>query len=184
MYKQLEIFNLPKIQQLELLTLLNFSGEINNDIIGFKKLAFNKIGYFQSYNSSPHISLGLSKTTSKNLDIEIEKFRKRLRKKEKFEILLKGFDFFENSKNTTIYLRIANPTPLNEIFSMLYPLEKDFNPHITIAKAVPHNIAAILWPLFKNKAYEQKFICDQVRLLKRPYKSNDKWKFVTDIFLL
>lgn len=180
---QLDIFPELKVQKLDLLLLINIPDNPDSDIIGFKQLTYNEIGYFNAYHSKPHISLGKFNSSKTLLQREIESFRCLLADSKKFPVSMKGFAFFDHGKTKTIYVSIENPEPSRNIFHSLFVKNPQIEPHITIAKSIPNHQFDKAWALFENRAYEKSFICDKVTVLKRSLESDEKWQKEAEIFL-
>jgi len=49
-----------------------------------------------------------------------------------------------------------------------------FEPHITIARNIPHDTFKKLWPHFKNLEWDEQIIIDKLTVLRRPTIGHDK----------
>jgi 2'-5' RNA ligase len=96
-----------------------------------------------------------------------------------FNIFLKDFNVFYNGSKRTIYMDIVNKYPIQEIFEKLVKEDKNFVPHITIAKNLGMEDFLRCWPYLKGLHYgNQHFVCDRITVLAR---NDANWYHYKDI---
>ncbi|MBT1703248.1 2'-5' RNA ligase family protein [Chryseosolibacter indicus] len=129
--------------------------------------------------SRAHISLFKYSDTEHHMKHMIRFVEARATEIKPFNIFLKDFGTFYNGSNRTIYMDIVNKTPIQEIFEKTVKEDKNFIPHITIAKNLLHEDFLKCWPYLKGLNYSnQHFLCDRITVLAKADKS---WIHFKDI---
>jgi 2'-5' RNA ligase len=159
----------------ELFFIISPPADILKQIASMKRLVRNAIGRpFDAECSIGHISLhkdhGVHGLTA------LEPIGARLSAIEPFDIQMKDFSSFRNSK--TIYLDIVNKGFIPDIFENITQLRYEGIPHVTLAKNLCKRDFQQAWSILNQSPYHSQFRCDRVRVLK---KSTRHWIHYTDL---
>jgi 2'-5' RNA ligase len=190
----------------EYFVLLSPSDAIKADVDAMKEQLHEMIGLdTANRNSIAHISLykqeGMDQAVVKSA------VKKALAGQKRFMVKITGYGIYENkaSKIKTLYLKIEDPTPIDNLFNLLCPPKrpakkierqisildkpgktlpkaKTINPHITIAR----NIDAADFDRIEDFTpfeYENEFECTSVTLLRRLSGSDKHFSPVAEIKL-
>lgn len=151
---------------------------IASDVAVLKDDVHYLIGHdFEDRFSKAHISL--FKYTGEHIEDMIEFVEEKAASFEAFNVFLKDFNVFHNGSKRTIYMDIVNKYPIREVFENLVKEDRDFTPHITIAKNLSAEDFLKCWPYLKELNYSnQHFPCDRITVLVRNGK---KWMHYKDI---
>lgn len=96
-----------------------------------------------------------------------------------FNVFLKDFGVFYNGSFRTIYMDIVNKSPIQEVLEKIVREDRDFVPHITIARNLAIHDFLRCWPYLKGLRYSnQHFLCDRITVLAR---TDRKWMHYKDI---
>ncbi|RZJ75455.1 MAG: 2'-5' RNA ligase family protein [Flavobacterium sp.] len=154
----------------------------------------------ENMKSFAHISLYKQKATEA-MQVS-KKIKKLLNGQKKFTVSLQGHDVFKQGDKRTLYLKIENPEPIENLLALLNPpkkaapvnrqtsildkpkrVTKKITPHLTIAR----NIAKADFERiadFTPFDYHAKWECDKVSILRRVWGTNDTYDSVGEINLL
>jgi hypothetical protein len=142
-----------------------------------KGLAFDRIGAYESHYSKAHITI---QNWPRKKPVWIEPLIPRLERDIKslppVILDINGFDFFDHLDRPTLYARFKS-TPLTAVwFKHLrkYFGINNFEPHIIIARNIPHDTFKTLWPLFKNLHWTEQIKIDKLTILRRDTIGHDK----------
>lgn len=144
-----------------------------------KIIASNEKGKFKA-----HITLFNSAWEKDNH--LLEKLKKSISDVNRFLIVVNGVDVFSHgTKKKTVYLKIENPKPIQQLYEAFkseLKIKKDFIPHLTIEK----NIAIADFEKIQNDLsvfnHQCEWICDRITVLKFNKKTNS-YKLVEEVML-
>lgn len=135
-----------------------------------KSRTFSQIGEYESHYSKAHITI---QNWARKKPVWIEPLIPRLERDLKslppVILDINGFGFFDHQEYPTIYARFKS-TPLTSVwFKHLrkYFGISNFEPHITIARAIPHDTFKKLWPQFKDLDWNETIKIDKLTILRR-----------------
>jgi len=159
------------------LIVLSPSENIIDRVKRLKDFSFNEIGEYDGHYSKAHITIQ-PWPRKKPVWIEplIPKLERDLQTLPPVVLDINGFGFFDHEDNRTIYAKL-NATPLTKVwFKHLrkYFSTGDFEPHITIARNLPNDTFAKLWPHFKSLKWKQQITLDRLTILRREMIGHDK----------
>lgn len=141
-----------------------------------KRLLRSAIGRpFDAECSIGHISLHKDRGIAANA---LDSIAARLATIDTFEIQVKNFNSFRNSK--TIYLDVVNKGLLADVFENITQLRYEGVPHVTLAKNLCKQDFDRAWKILSQKTYNTQFTCDRVKVLQ---KSTRRWLHYTDLRL-
>ena len=87
-----------------------------------------------------------------------------------FNIFIKNLNVFHHGDHRTIYLDIVNKYPVHDIFEKLVMEDRNYKPHITVAKNMESEDFLKTWLYLKDFKYSQHFHCDRITVLARRKK--------------
>ncbi|MGL4969376.1 MAG: 2'-5' RNA ligase family protein [Fusobacteriaceae bacterium] len=161
---------------------------ISEEVLEFKRRAFEKYGVRSSMKSQAHITLIPPFHSSlEDLKDKMEILKKFLIKFEPFEIKLKNFSCFGER---TIYIDVI---PGDKFFDFYLNMKKscqeffkfdirEFSPHITIVnRDIPDGRFQEIWGDFSQREYKREFLADTVALFRY---IDGKWEIEERIKLL
>jgi 2'-5' RNA ligase len=161
---------------LELFFIISPPADILKQISGMKRLVRNAIGRpFDAECSIGHISL--HKEGGNHAQSALAEISARLSALEPFDIQVKDFNSFKNSK--TIYLDIVNKEFIHNVFENITQLRYDGIPHVTVAKNLCKRDFEHAWKTLNQNPYNNGFTCDRVKVLR---KSQRRWLHYTDLY--
>ena len=146
-------------------------------------------GEFQGLHTVPHISLLnliLHKSQEENV---VNKLLKKLSAIEGFDVVMDGYDFFEESNAFSIKVKesAALLSLHNFLVADLYvkqvmmsPANRNFNPHLAIGRKLSDRQFRNAYHEFRNKEYTNYFRVNSLTLLKRKGPVAN-WTFFADI---
>jgi len=116
----------------------------------------------------------------------LERLKKALSEVNAFPVALNGVDVFSHgTKKKTVYLKVENPKPLQQLYEACrseLKLKKEFAPHLTLEKNIPtadfEKIQNDLG-LFNHPC---EWTCDRITVLKFNRKT-ENYKLVEEILL-
>jgi len=152
------------------LVLLSPPENINATIKSLKHFAGGIIGDFEGQNAKANIVVQpLPRKKPVWIEPLMPKLERELQTLPPVELEINGFAYFDQQEFQTIYAKL-NSTPATKLWFKL--LRKFFNtppfePHITIARNVPHEYFKMLWPHFKDQPFNARFKVDRLTILRR-----------------
>lgn len=179
----------------EYLLVMNPDVTVSNDVTYSKKKVADVIGNFPGKHSLPHISI--VNFSGNILDEEqiINAIRGSLKGRVRTSFVwLEDYGCFQTSG--TVYINPKPKSLFTDILKAIYPalqlciaVDKSRKllfykePHITIARGLSKTNIDKVWPLFKDKKYENKFIADTLTLLRRDIEHDGRYILVADFKL-
>lgn len=159
----------------ELFFIISPPADILRQIANMKRQVRQSIGRpFEAELSIGHISL--HKDSGSCIETSLSEIDSRLSAIDPFEIQIKDFNAFFNSK--TIFLDIVNKDAVHDVFESITRLPYDGVPHVTIAKNLAKPDFQKAWSQLTASPYKTKFICDRIKVLRR---SKRRWLHYTEI---
>jgi hypothetical protein len=158
--------------------LLSPSPSITRYVSELKSRVHDILGHdYEGCNSLAHISVWMRYLNhAENFLYSVED---KMRMVNPFIIGVKNLNVFHHGPNQrTIYLEVVNKTPACELWEKLVGQEKDFTPHITIARNLSLEEFDKVWSELKDVSYSDYFRCDRLTVLR--WKDN-KWNHHIDI---
>ena len=116
----------------------------------------------RNLQSIGHITLVDSLTDDSDFQNTVAKM---LHPAEPFLIRLKNANTFNHGNYSTLYLEIENPQPIASLMESLKSPSK--TPHLSLAKRLPNDKAAILKNYLQHKCYEATWLCAEVKILRK-----------------
>lgn len=173
------------MNRFDYLLILEPSKITNAHALRGKRLVRKAIGNFDSMNSFPHLTI----TNFYNKpDYEIESLIPSLRRKiltlPPLHLKVDGYDYFENPKSKTIYLKPVIGQQEMIWFDQIsdHVNKSEIVPHITIAKGLSDEQFETLWPMFKDDKFSDTFCIDHLTILKREtYDLESYYKSLTNL---
>jgi len=159
------------------LAILSPPENICNYVKSLKDFSSQIIGEFPSQHAKPHLSVQfLPRKKPVWIEPLMPKLERELQTLPPVELEINGFAYFDQQEFQTIYAKL-NSTPATKLWFKL--LRKFFNtppfePHITIARNIPQEDFKILWPHFKDRPFNARFIVDKLTILRRETIGYDK----------
>jgi 2'-5' RNA ligase len=120
---------------------------------------------FESFHSIAHLTL--FQYFDFHNESKLYEYEEIVSRVKQFEISLRNFNAFDRSG--TIYLDIEKT---DDVCYLANLLGHRITPHITIAKNLSKQDFDRAWNEFKKRTYSCRFICKDVKVLKR---SSNKW---------
>lgn len=165
----------------ELFFLISPQPHIKSDVSVLKDDVHYLLGHtYESHKSLAHISLFQYENGNPELiDDLLEFVESKARYIESFNVFLKDFGAFRNGSKRTIYMDIVNKYAIQDVFEKIVKEDKNFTPHITIAKNLTEEEYLRCMPYLKGLKYgNQHFTCDRITVLAREGK---RWVHYKDI---
>ena len=159
------------------LAILSPPENVCNHIRSLKNFSAEIIGEYKSQHSKAHLSVQfLPRKKPVWIEPLMPKLERELQTMPPVELEINGFAFFDQQEFQTIYAKL-NSTPATKLWFKL--LRKFFNtppfePHITIARNIPHEDFKKLWPHFKDQSFNSKFKVEKLTILRRETIGYDK----------
>ncbi len=159
------------------LAILSPPESICNYVKGLKNFSSEIIGEYKGQHSKAHISVQfLPRKKPVWIEPLMPKLERELQTLPPIDLEINGFAFFDQQEFQTIYARL-NSTPATKLWFKL--LRRFFNtppfePHITIARNIPHEDFKILWPRFKDQPFNARFRVNELTILRRETIGHNK----------
>jgi 2'-5' RNA ligase len=159
------------------LAILSPTENICNYVKSLKDFSAQIIGEYRSQHSKPHLSVQfLPRKKPVWIEPLMPRLERELQTLPPVELQINGFAYFDQQEFQTIYAKL-NSTPATKLWFKL--LRKFFNtppfePHITIARNVPHGDFKLLWPHFKDQRFNARFKADRLTILRRETIGHNK----------
>ncbi|HZY39119.1 MAG TPA: 2'-5' RNA ligase family protein [Mucilaginibacter sp.] len=159
------------------LAILSPPENICNYIKNLKDFSAQIIGEFPSQHSKPHLSVQfLPRKKPVWIEPLMPKLERELQTLPPVELQINGFAYFDQQEFQTIYAKL-NSTPATKLWFKL--LRKFFNtppfePHITIARNIPHDDFKVLWQHFKDQPFNARFKVKELTILRRETIGHNK----------
>jgi 2'-5' RNA ligase len=168
----------PTVQ--ELFFLISPPRHIMSDVSVLKDDVHYLIGHkLEDRYSKAHISLFKFTDHQRHIHDLLRFVQGQAAEFKPFNVFLKGFGFFYTGLKRTVYMDIVNKSPIQEIFEKVVKEDRNYKPHITIAKNLETDDFLRCWPYLNSLNYSnQHFLCDRITVLTRVDK---KWVHFKDI---
>ena len=119
-------------------------------------------------------------------DLVMGKLINVLANQDRFPIIIDGADFHFQDGNSTLYIPIKNPVPiqvLNNLLNIEFGYQvQTFLPHLNIAKGISIEDYKIVSRFVAEFAYQGEFLCESVTIIKRPADNhNGHWETAAKI---
>ncbi len=180
------------MQLYELLLVLNPSPHISVHIRDEKEWFKSNYGYFESYYSTPHITLSNLLILPDKTSTFLNSLREKLLTVEPFDVNLAGYGSFETGK--TIHVNVIKDKFYEKLLMQLALQKAEFfnrrhfniinEPHLTIAK----NLSPFILMRARNEYYKRDFFdcfeAKSITVLSRSYNEvKTKWSFLEELSL-
>ncbi len=167
------------------LIILSPPESICKSIKKLKDFSAGVVGDYDSRYSTAHITIQLW-PGKRPVWIEplLPKLERELQSLPPLVAEINRFDFFNHKDTHTIYAGLNLNAQTNIWFKHLRKFfnKAKFEPHITIARSIPHADFIKLWPHFKGKQWNEQFKIDKLTVLKRETISySSKYKVFKEI---
>lgn len=163
-----------KINSQDYLLVITPSEELIAEVKKLKRIAFEMIGPFHSFNSKAHITINhYYDRNALYFDDRVTTYRNMISRIDSFDITVCNFNFFEHQNTFTIYAKVdLNPNITTTFlkFRKVFGADVRNTPHVTIAKGLSANQFKVLWAFFENLKYECSFYTEEIVVLKAPVK--------------
>jgi 2'-5' RNA ligase len=148
------------------------------EYVGFlKNHVRSAIGHtFEDEFSKAHISL--FKFRDEHIEGVLYRIESKVSGLSPFHVHIKNLNYFDHGSTRTIYLEVVHKNPIREIVENVLNSERDFTPHITIARNLEINDFMKAWKSLKDLSYSDYFRCDHITVLK---KAPRKWIHYIDL---
>jgi 2'-5' RNA ligase len=155
---------------------LSLPDHVNYEIIRLKNEAKRVIGDYPGMASKPHITINnYPKQNTYIHDHGFSMFERRLSLLPAIVFEIDGFDCFNESNgyNKTIYARLKMADHNKYWLKLLWDIVGKSNdtPHITIARGITPEQFNILWPHFRKRELNLKFVSSRFTILKNQARS-------------
>ena len=150
--------------------MLSPSESIVENVKKLKEFSFNTVGEYESHHSRAHITVQFwSRKKPVWVEPLMPKLERDLQTLSPIVLDTNDFGFFDHNDHKTIYAKLGSTSLTKFWFKNLrkYFNRADFEPHITIAKNIPSDAFAKLWPRFKNFEWREQFVVDKLTVLKK-----------------
>jgi len=159
------------------LVLLSPPENINAHIKSLRHLVAGIIGDFEGQHAKANIVVQpLPRKKPVWFEPLIPKLERELQTLPPVELEINGFAFFDQQEFQTIYAKL-NSTPATKIWFKLlrkFFSTPPFEPHITIARNIPHEAFKTLWPQLKDQPFNARFKVEKLTILRRETIGYDK----------
>ena len=165
-------------------------GDLSKKIDDLKKQFASNFDTLKALKVPVHITLYPPFKATADMEEKVKQLEPWTINQDIFELYLKNFDFFENKKNSVVFINIEKSKELTVLHAnftkqlkKLLPFLHDpktkttFHPHITIAyRDVPPEKMPEIKRMYINRIFEASFIVDTIYL----WKHNGKyWETIT-----
>jgi hypothetical protein len=162
---------------------------IIKDISRYKRASVNVIGHFDGMHSSAQIVI-TCQTRCKPFLVQpaIEQMAARLSTMPPVELRINGFGFFAAGKACkSIFAAVEKTTQVDNWFKLLHRQlgvrDKNFMPHIIIARNIPVTAFYKLWPNFGDRAWSETFAVNSLTVLQREtFAEYCEWRVYKELF--
>lgn len=186
MTNQLSLFPEKKVRKrvYEFLIVINLPDSINDYVEGLKDEFYERFGFFPSRNSKPHITISKFPLLEKRPDTIISFLKRSFHGLSPFRIELNGFDSFLSSR--VIYLNVEDLPDLDKLKAPFNYIREDFKPkkyfhvlkdkpHVTIVRGLRSGIFDEVVEDYLLRTYENSFIVDELKVLRRENLGDGKY---------
>ncbi len=151
------------------LIVLTPSQSVVNRVNQLKEYSAGVIGDYVSRHAKAHITVQtLSRQKPEYIEPLFPKLERDLQKLPPLLMEINGYNYF-NSDNPTIYAKLDSTALTKVWFKNLRAFfnAPAYEPHITITRGIDSNSFRKLWPHFKNFEWTEKFLVNELTILKR-----------------
>lgn len=156
--------------------------ELNQKAKVFSKDFAERFNSVKSFENFPHLTiLGPFNFDENQEEVVVEKFSLMNLKSKPFELFLKDFGCFSQSKNPVIFIKPESSAELQILYdevqeNLQFHPKTQFHPHLTVAyrDLSPENFQKA-WQEYQTKTFEDSFLVDKICLFKH---ENKKWNLL------
>lgn len=173
----------------EYLLVVNLPNRVSWDVEDIKRGFATSHGDFSGQEAMPYVSvLNLILHRSQEQEV-LERLEKQLNRIDSFDVALNGFGFYDtgNAFHINVDSRGAIESVHNFLMADLHvkrvlmsPANRNFNPHLPIAKKLTDTQYRNAYHEFRNQDYTNFFRVDSLALLKRRGPLAN-WSFFADL---
>lgn len=181
----IETFHTQDDNLYDYLLVVNPDKGTSEEILEYKRVIANELGYFNSFHADPHITLFRSVFPERFQEGFINVLNEVAKSQSGFTIYTSKFDHFSHAENKhTIYVNVANPKPLLELHKRVLHLfelrSNSFRPHITLARAISATAFNKVYSHFDNQLFVRSFQCRSFSLLRKPV-SGGRYEVISEL---